>query len=87
VGNISDRFEQAPVVEPVDPLQRRVFGSLDVAPGALAPDDLGLVEADDAVGHRIVVRIADTSDPRFNARLEPAVGVADRQVLRPAIVS
>ena len=44
--NVADRFEQAPVVEPINPLERGVFDVIDTAPWTAAMNDLSLVQAD-----------------------------------------
>ena len=43
------------VVEPVDVLERLPFDVLDVAPGALAIDEFGLVETIETLGQRIII--------------------------------
>ena len=42
------------VVEPVDIVERRPFDMLHVAPGSLAVDQLGLVDAVERFGERVV---------------------------------
>ena len=42
--DVAELAVQAPLVEPVDVGERRQFDVLGVAPGALAADELGLVE-------------------------------------------
>lgn len=44
-GNASDRFEQAAVIEPVDPFECGARDGFDAAPRTLAPADFGLVDA------------------------------------------
>jgi hypothetical protein len=56
--DVADRLEQASVVEPVDPLQRRELDVIDPLPGATPADQLGLVEADDRLGQSVVIRVA-----------------------------
>ena len=46
-------------------------------------DDLGLVEAVDGFGERIVVAVADAADGRLDPRFGQALGVFDRDVLAP----
>ncbi len=52
--DISDRLEQALVVEPVDPFERGEFDRFGVAPGATPVDHLGLEQAIDGLGERVV---------------------------------
>ena len=46
--------EDASVVEPVDPFERREFEVIEPAPRSLAPDEFGLVEAVHRLGERVV---------------------------------
>ena len=48
-------------------------------------DDLGLVQAVDRFGERVVVGVADASDRRLDTGLDQALGVFDRDVLHAAI--
>ena len=48
-------------------------------------DDLGLVEAVDRLGQRVVVAVADTAHRRFDAGFGEALGVADADILRSAV--
>jgi hypothetical protein len=82
--DISDRLEEASVVEPVDPFEGGVFDGLEAAPRPAPMDDLGLVEAVDGLGEGVVVRVADAADRRNEARLDQSLGVLDRDVLRAA---
>ncbi len=59
--NVSDRFEQSSVIEPVDPFEGRELNFFKVAPRAVAPDDLGLEEPEDRLGQGVVVGIAQPS--------------------------
>jgi len=56
-GNIADGLQQPAVVEPVNPLQGGVLEVVDAPPGAAAADQLGLVQADDRLGQRVVVGV------------------------------
>ena len=60
--NVADGLEQAAVVEPVDPFEGGHLDGFEVAPRAASMDHLGLVEAVDGLGQRVVVGIADTAD-------------------------
>jgi transposase len=46
-------FEEAAVVEPVDPFEGRVFELVEAAPGSAVADELGLVEPDDRLGEGV----------------------------------
>ena len=52
-----DGFEQAAVVEPIDPFERGVLDGFEIAPGAGASDHLGFEEAVDRLGKGVVVAI------------------------------
>jgi hypothetical protein len=83
--DVPDWLEQAAVVEPVDPFQRGVFDGLEAAPWATTVDDLGLEEAVDRLGQRIVVAVTDAAHRRLDARFGQALGVFDRQILAAAV--
>jgi hypothetical protein len=51
--NVADRFEQAPVAEPVHPFQGGGFDGLQAAPWPAAADHFGLVEAIDRLGQGV----------------------------------
>ena len=53
--HIADRLEQSPIVEPVDPFQRRVFDVVDIAPGSPLANELSFVKADDRFRQGVVV--------------------------------
>jgi hypothetical protein len=72
------------MVEPVDPGERREFDGLEAPPGSAPMDHLGLVEAVDGFGERVVIGVADAADGGLDARLAQPLGVFDGQVLRPA---
>jgi hypothetical protein len=59
--NSADGFEQAPIVEPVDPFQRGELDGFQVSPRAASPDHLGLVEAVDGLGQGVVEAVADAA--------------------------
>ena len=58
--NVADRFEQAPVVEPVDPFQGGELDGLQAAPWPAA-DYFGLVEAVDRFCQGVVIAVADAA--------------------------
>ena len=60
--DVTDGLQQASVVEPIHPFERREFDVFDVAPGTAAADDFGLEQADDGLRQGVVVRVADTAD-------------------------
>jgi hypothetical protein len=81
--NVSDRPEQAAVVEPVDPLECGEFHRVEAAPRPAPMDHLGLEEAYHRLGERIVVAVADAADGGLDGGLRESLGVADGQVLAP----
>jgi len=81
----ANRFEQATVIEPIDPLERREFHGLEMPPWAFPLNHLRLEEADDRFGHRIVVRIAATADRRRDTGLGEPIAVAQRELLRAPV--
>src|ERR1700712_5819471 len=72
---------RSPVVEPVDPFQRRELDGLEVSPWPAAMDHLGLVEAVDGFGESIVIGISDAADRRLDACFSQALGVLNGYVL------
>ena len=56
--NISDGFEQAPAIEPIDPFQRCELDGLEGAPGSAAVDYFGLVKTIDGFGEGIVIGVS-----------------------------
>ena len=63
--DVANRLQQPAMIEPVDPLQSRILDRIEVPPRTATVNDFGLVEADDGLGQRVVVRVADTADRRF----------------------
>jgi hypothetical protein len=78
---MADGPQEPAVVEPVDPLQGGVLDLIQALPGATPADQLGLVQADDRLGQRIVERVAAGADRGDCAGVGQPLGVADRQVL------
>jgi hypothetical protein len=76
-------FEEAAVVEPVDPFEGRVLEVVEAAPRAAVADELGLVEPDDRFGEGIVVRVAPRPDRVDGACFGQALGVANREICTP----
>ena len=69
------------VVMPIDPFQRFLFDFAHRFPRADLVDEFGFEKADDALGQRIVVCVADGSDRKIDLRFGQAFGILDRQVL------
>ncbi len=57
--DVSDRLQDATVVEPVDPFKGGVLDVVESVPRSLSVDDFGLVEAVDRLRHCVVVAVAD----------------------------
>ena len=74
------------VVEPVDPLQGGDLDVVDVAPGALGADQLGLVSADLGLGEGVVVGVADRADRGVDAGLDEPFGEGEEVYWLPASV-
>jgi hypothetical protein len=70
--HVADLFEQAAGVEPVNLCEGGELDRPEVVPGAAPMDDLGLEQAVDRVGPRLVVLsptlLADGSTPAFASR-------------------
>ena len=79
--HVVDRFVEAFVVEPVDPVQGLDLDVLDVAPGPFGADQFGLVEPDLGLGQRVVVGIARRTDRGVDASLDEPVGEGEGGVL------
>ena len=79
--NSADGFEQASMVEPVDPFQRSELDGFQASPGAASPDHLGLVEAIDGLGEGIIIAVANAANRRLNAGPGQSLGVLDRDIL------
>lgn len=57
--DVAERFEQAFPVEPIDPLQGFLFDLILGFPWPQSIDDFGFEQADDRLGQRIVIAVAD----------------------------
>ena len=75
---------ESPVVEPVDIDGRLGANVRGITPGPLWLDQLGLVEAIDRFGERIVMRITDGADRRVDSLGDKPVGETHRGVLAAA---
>jgi len=80
-GNVSDGSQEAMVVEPPDPLQRRELDVFHVPPRPHPSDDFCLEQADDGFGRSIVVRVSDTAHRGFDPCLGQALRAPNAQVL------
>ena len=78
---MADGLQEPAVVEPVDPRQGGVLDLIKTLPGATPADQLGLVQADDRLGQRIVERVATRADRAGRAGVGQPLGVADRQLV------
>ena len=81
----ADRAEQAVGLVRIDSFEGGVFDGLDRSPRAARVDRIGLVEAVDRFGRRVVVAVADAADRRIDPGFGQAPGVFDRQALDAAI--
>ena len=66
-GNISDRLQQSPVVEPVDPFQRGELNLFNLTPRPQSPDHLGFVKTVDRLRESIVVGVSEAADRWLHA--------------------
>ena len=73
------------MVEPVDPLECRELDPLEASPRASRSNHLRLVQPDDGLGQGVVVRIAHAPHRLLDAGLGQTLGVADGEILRPAV--
>ena len=85
--NVSDRPEQAAVVEAVDPLECGEFHRLEAVPRPAPMDHLGFEEAYHRLGERVVVAVADAADGGLDAGIRESLGIADGQVLAPPVAA
>ena len=81
--HVADRLEQPPIVEPINSFQHRVLHGIEGSPRPARMDHLGLEEADDGLGQRVVVGVPDAADGSVDADLGEAIGVANRQAWQP----
>jgi putative ABC transport system permease protein len=83
---VVDGFVDALVVEPVHPVQGLDLDVLDVAPGTVGTDQLGLVGADLGLGEGVVVGIAHRTHRRIHAGFDQTAGEGERGVLAAGII-
>ena len=79
--HVVERLVDPAFVEPVDVGERRPLDVLDVAPGSLAVNQLGLVEAVEALGERVVVGVSLGPHRRDDGCLVKSLGVANPEIL------
>ena len=65
--DVADGLEQAPMLEPVHPLEGSELHRLGMAPGTTPADHLGLEQLDHRLGQGIVVAVTDAADRRLDA--------------------
>jgi hypothetical protein len=83
--DVADGSEQAVVVEPVDPAQRRHFDCRSGRPRPLPPDHLGFIEAVDGLSEGVVIRVTDAAYRRHEIGLGQALGVVHNHVLHAPV--
>ena len=79
--DVANGAVQTRIVIPVDPFQGFPFDLTDGLPRAEKLDDLGLEQADDAFGQRVVIGIPDAADRSVDPGLCQSLGISDRQLL------
>ena len=79
--DVADGFEQAAIIEPVDPFESGELDGFEVSPRASPVDHLGLEEPDHGFGERVVVAVADAAHGGLDPGLREAFGVLDRHIL------
>lgn len=83
--DVADGLEDALVIEPVDPFEGGVFHGVKRAPWTTSVDHLGLEQPIDRLVQGMVVTISDAAYRGLNPGFSQALGVANGDVLRPAI--
>ncbi len=83
--DVADGFEQATMVEPVDPFERVVLDGFEAAPRPASMDHLRFVEAVDRLGQSVVVAVSNAANRWLYPGFGEALGVLDRHVLRSAV--
>lgn len=73
------------MVEPSYPFEGSEFQCIHRSPGRPAMDQFGLVQAVDGFSQSVIVAIALAADRRLYAGFGQSLGIADGNVLRPAI--
>ena len=83
-GHTSERCVEAFVVEPGDVLDDREL-ELGAGPPGAVTDQLGLEAVDEALGERVVIRIADRADRAEQAVIVEGLAVVVRAILAPGV--
>src|SRR5919199_2284874 len=79
--HVADRLEGTAVVVPVHPVEGGVLDRLERAPRAAPPDHLGLEQANDGLGERIVVAAAGATGGGFDTGFKEPLCVPNRNIL------
>ena len=79
--HVAERLKQPPMVEPVDPLQRREFDVFQAFPRPTSADDFGLEQPDHGLGQGVIIGVADTAHGRLDPGFPKPLRVANGQVL------
>ena len=74
----ADLAVQPSMVEPVDVLGDRDLEVVDVLPGPLVADQLGLEQRVERLGERIVIGVAGRADGRNRSGVGQPLGLANR---------
>ena len=80
-GQVVGRRVETLAIPPCHPRRRRELELIGGPPGALGPDELGLVEAVDRFGEGIIEAVALGADRGDRTLVGEPFGVADGQVL------
>ena len=73
--------QEAVVVKPPDPLQRRELDVFHILPRPQPSDDFRFEQADDGLGQGIVVRVADAAHGGFDSCFRQPLRVANTEIL------
>jgi hypothetical protein len=80
-GDVADRLQKTPVVEPLDPVECGELDRLQRFPWSAPMDHLSFVKPVDGLGECVVVAVADAADGWLDASFGQAFGVFDRDIL------
>src|SRR5690242_18571849 len=83
--HVADRLEKAAMIKPMHPFQRGELNGFNVPPRSASVDQFRLVKADDRLGKRVVVGIANATYRRLDASFGQTLRVANRKALHAAI--
>lgn len=73
------------LVEPVHPLNGRELDVIDTAPWATSSNDFGFEQPNDSLCQSVVIGVSDGANGRDEASFGRSLGVANREILHPAI--